>query len=94
MMFELYYSLFGIVGVTDESLEALAKTCSGTLKTLDVNGCINIQVLVYSTTLCDIFIIGVILLAQYLNDPFGTQLYMEVMEMIHNLKFYKLLSLL
>ena len=43
-VFMLYYSLFGIVGVTDESLEALAKTCSGTLKTLDVNGCINIQV--------------------------------------------------
>lgn len=36
-------SLFGIVGVTDKSIEALSRSCSGTLKTLDVNGCINIK---------------------------------------------------
>ncbi|KAJ8448549.1 hypothetical protein Cgig2_012193 [Carnegiea gigantea] len=36
-------SLFGIVGVTDKSLEALARSCSKTLKTLDVNGCVNIK---------------------------------------------------
>ncbi|KAK1281770.1 F-box protein [Acorus calamus] len=37
------YSLFGIVGVTDKCLEALSKTCSQTLTTLDVNGCIGIE---------------------------------------------------
>ncbi|KMS98796.1 hypothetical protein BVRB_3g068720 isoform A [Beta vulgaris subsp. vulgaris] len=36
-------SLFGIIGVTDKSLEALSASCSNTLKTLDVNGCINIK---------------------------------------------------
>ncbi|GAB4851495.1 hypothetical protein Ancab_030896 [Ancistrocladus abbreviatus] len=36
-------SLFGIVGVTDISLKALSKSCSSTMKTLDVNGCINIK---------------------------------------------------
>ncbi|XP_021721605.1 F-box protein At3g58530-like [Chenopodium quinoa] len=36
-------SLFGILGVTDQSLEALSRSCSSTLKTLDVNGCINIK---------------------------------------------------
>ncbi|GFP79836.1 F-box protein at3g58530 [Phtheirospermum japonicum] len=30
-------SLFGIVGVTDKSLEALSSTCSNTITTLDVN---------------------------------------------------------
>lgn len=37
-------SLFGIVGVTDKCLEALSQTCSATLTTLDVNGCIGIKV--------------------------------------------------
>nr|GMC82060.1 F-box protein At3g58530 [Ipomoea batatas] len=36
-------SLFGIVGVTDKSLEALSSFCSNTLTTLDVNGCIGIK---------------------------------------------------
>ncbi|TQD99051.1 hypothetical protein C1H46_015318 [Malus baccata] len=36
-------SLFGIVGVTDKCLEALSLTCSNTLTTLDVNGCIGIK---------------------------------------------------
>ncbi|KAK1306719.1 F-box protein [Acorus calamus] len=36
-------SLFGIVGVTDKCLEALSKTCSQTLTTLDVIGCIGIK---------------------------------------------------
>ncbi|GAB2233084.1 hypothetical protein Droror1_Dr00002299 [Drosera rotundifolia] len=36
-------SLFGIVGVTDKSLEALSSSCGSTLETLDVNGCINIK---------------------------------------------------
>uniref|UniRef100_M4CT59 F-box domain-containing protein n=1 Tax=Brassica campestris TaxID=3711 RepID=M4CT59_BRACM len=35
--------LFGIVGVTDRCLEALSQTCSATLTTLDVNGCIGIK---------------------------------------------------
>ncbi|KAL9266809.1 F-box protein-like protein [Drosera capensis] len=39
-------SLFGIVGVTDKSLEALSRSCGSTLETLDVNGCINIKVMV------------------------------------------------
>ncbi|CAH9105656.1 unnamed protein product [Cuscuta epithymum] len=38
-----FLSLFGIVGVTDKSLEALASSCSKTLTTLDVNGCIGIK---------------------------------------------------
>ncbi|KAL9240184.1 hypothetical protein vseg_014432 [Gypsophila vaccaria] len=38
-----YLSLFGIIGVTDKSLEALSGSCRSTLKTLDVNGCINIK---------------------------------------------------
>ncbi|XP_073034930.1 F-box protein At3g58530-like [Primulina eburnea] len=38
-----FLSLFGIVGVTDKSLEALSKCCSNTLTTLDVNGCIGIK---------------------------------------------------
>lgn len=37
-------SLFGIVGVTDKCLEALSTTCSHTLTTLDVNGCVGIKV--------------------------------------------------
>lgn len=37
-------SLFGIVGVTDACLEALSKSCSHSLTTLDVNGCIGIKV--------------------------------------------------
>lgn len=37
-------SLFGIVGVTDKSLEALSNSCSNTITTLDVNGCIGIKV--------------------------------------------------
>ncbi|PWA81746.1 hypothetical protein CTI12_AA183950 [Artemisia annua] len=36
-------SLFGIVGVTDKCLEALSKSCSNTITTLDVNGCIGIK---------------------------------------------------
>ncbi|KAL6629489.1 hypothetical protein ACP70R_029254 [Stipagrostis hirtigluma subsp. patula] len=36
-------SLFGIIGVTDACLEALSKSCSGSLTTLDVNGCIGIK---------------------------------------------------
>lgn len=45
-----YYccSLFGIVGVTDACLEALSKSCSNTLTTLDVNGCIAIKVQIYA----------------------------------------------
>lgn len=38
-----FLSLFGIVGVTDKSLEALSRGCSGTITTLDVNGCIGIK---------------------------------------------------
>ncbi|XP_011622780.1 F-box protein At3g58530 isoform X3 [Amborella trichopoda] len=38
-----YLSLFGITGVTDKSLEALSRSCSATLSTLDVNGCIGIK---------------------------------------------------
>ncbi|KAL2501560.1 F-box protein [Forsythia ovata] len=38
-----FLSLFGIVGVTDKSLEALSSFCSNTLTTLDVNGCIGIK---------------------------------------------------
>ncbi|KAK6941966.1 Leucine-rich repeat, partial [Dillenia turbinata] len=38
-----FLSLFGIVGVTDKSLEALSRFCSSTLTTLDVNGCIGIM---------------------------------------------------
>ncbi|KAF2618158.1 hypothetical protein F2Q68_00041743 [Brassica cretica] len=38
-----FLSLFGIVGVTDRCLEALSHTCSVTLTTLDVNGCIGIK---------------------------------------------------
>eukprot|EP01018_Ginkgo_biloba_P018152 Gb_12010 [translate_table: standard] len=38
-----FLSLFGILGVTDSSLEMLSKFCSQTLATLDVNGCINIK---------------------------------------------------
>ncbi|GMH08224.1 hypothetical protein Nepgr_010064 [Nepenthes gracilis] len=36
-------SLFGILGVTDKSLEALSRSCSRTMNTLDVNGCVNIK---------------------------------------------------
>ncbi|XP_057983670.1 F-box protein At3g58530 isoform X2 [Malania oleifera] len=38
-----FLSLFGIVGVTDKSLEALSRSCSKTITTLDVNGCIGIK---------------------------------------------------
>ncbi|CAM8956030.1 unnamed protein product [Rhodiola kirilowii] len=38
-----FLSLFGIVGVTDKCLEVLAKSCSQSLTTLDVNGCIGIK---------------------------------------------------
>ncbi|KAL8151468.1 hypothetical protein V2J09_021276 [Rumex salicifolius] len=38
-----FLSLFGIVGVTDKSLVNLSRSCSRTLKTLDVNGCVNIK---------------------------------------------------
>ncbi|KAL2480481.1 F-box protein [Abeliophyllum distichum] len=38
-----FLSLFGIVGVTDKSLEALSSFCSNTLTTLDVNGCIGMK---------------------------------------------------
>ncbi|KAG8070484.1 hypothetical protein GUJ93_ZPchr0006g43841 [Zizania palustris] len=38
-----FLSLFGIVGVTDVCLEALSKSCSCSLTTLDVNGCIGIK---------------------------------------------------
>ncbi|TVU32563.1 hypothetical protein EJB05_24296, partial [Eragrostis curvula] len=38
-----FLSLFGIVGVTDACLEALWKSCSRSLTTLDVNGCIGIK---------------------------------------------------
>ncbi|KAL6133807.1 hypothetical protein ACLB2K_066040 [Fragaria x ananassa] len=36
-------SLFGIVGVTDACLDSLSRTCSNTITTLDVNGCIGIK---------------------------------------------------
>ncbi|KAJ8464653.1 hypothetical protein OPV22_027205 [Ensete ventricosum] len=36
-------SLYGIVGVTDKCLEALSNSCSNTLMTLDVNGCVGIK---------------------------------------------------
>ncbi|RLM80991.1 hypothetical protein C2845_PM12G09660 [Panicum miliaceum] len=36
-------SLFGIVGVTDACLDVLSKSCSHSLTTLDVNGCIGIK---------------------------------------------------
>lgn len=38
-----FLSLFGILGVTDSSLEILSKFSSQNLTTLDVNGCINIK---------------------------------------------------
>ncbi|KAH0971879.1 hypothetical protein GBA52_024035 [Prunus armeniaca] len=38
-----FLSLFGIVGVTDKCLESLSRTCSNTITTLDVNGCIGIK---------------------------------------------------
>ncbi|CAN6477069.1 unnamed protein product [Victoria cruziana] len=38
-----FLSVFGVVGVTDLSVEALSKSCSRTLTTLDVNGCIGIK---------------------------------------------------
>lgn len=38
-----FLSLFGIVGVTDKSLEALSRCCANTITTLDVNGCIGIK---------------------------------------------------
>ncbi|KAL7134070.1 hypothetical protein ABFS83_11G002600 [Erythranthe nasuta] len=38
-----FLSLFGIIGVTDKSLEALSSFCSNTITTLDVNGCIGIK---------------------------------------------------
>lgn len=37
-------SLYGILGITDNAIEELAQQCSGTLHTLDVNGCVNIKV--------------------------------------------------
>jgi hypothetical protein len=37
-------SVYGIVGITDSSVEELAKHCNGTLHTLDVNGCVNVKV--------------------------------------------------
>ncbi|XP_048225928.1 F-box protein At3g58530 isoform X1 [Ricinus communis] len=40
-----FLSLFGIVGVTDKCLEALSRSCSNTITTLDVNGCIGIKLL-------------------------------------------------
>ena len=43
-------SLFGIVGVTDACLEALSKSCSSSLTTLDVNGCIGIKVRISEVT--------------------------------------------
>lgn len=36
-------SLYGLLGVTDASLDALEKSCSQSLTTLDVNGCANIK---------------------------------------------------
>ncbi|GLJ46472.1 hypothetical protein SUGI_0979400 [Cryptomeria japonica] len=38
-----FLSLFGILGVSDSSLETFSKFCSDKLTTLDVNGCINIK---------------------------------------------------
>ncbi|KAI4378496.1 hypothetical protein MLD38_015967 [Melastoma candidum] len=38
-----FLSLFGIVGVTDKCLEVLSETCSRSMTTLDVNGCIGIK---------------------------------------------------
>ncbi|KAL6540435.1 hypothetical protein OROMI_024318 [Orobanche minor] len=38
-----FLSLFGIVGVTDKSLEVLSSFCSNTVTTLDVNGCVGIK---------------------------------------------------
>ncbi|CAN0927483.1 F-box protein At3g58530 [Linum grandiflorum] len=38
-----FLSLFGIIGVTDKSLEALSRRCSNTLTTLDVNGCVGVK---------------------------------------------------
>ncbi|XP_031503179.1 F-box protein At3g58530 [Nymphaea colorata] len=38
-----FLSVFGVLGVTDLSLEALSKSCSCTLTTLDVNGCVGIK---------------------------------------------------
>ncbi|GAQ83937.1 hypothetical protein KFL_001690150 [Klebsormidium nitens] len=36
-------SLYGILGITDKAVEELAHHCSGTLHTLDVNGCVNVK---------------------------------------------------
>ncbi|XP_065857214.1 F-box protein At3g58530 isoform X1 [Euphorbia lathyris] len=38
-----FLSLFGIVGVTDKSLEVLSRFCSNQISTLDVNGCVGIK---------------------------------------------------
>ncbi|KAE8125304.1 hypothetical protein FH972_020128 [Carpinus fangiana] len=38
-----FLSLFGIIGVTDKCLEVLSRSCSNTITTLDVNGCIGIK---------------------------------------------------
>ncbi|XP_027363527.1 F-box protein At3g58530 isoform X3 [Abrus precatorius] len=38
-----FLSLFGIIGVTDKCLEALSKSSSHKITTLDVNGCIGIK---------------------------------------------------
>ncbi|KAK2990684.1 hypothetical protein RJ640_029359 [Escallonia rubra] len=38
-----FLSLFGIIGVTDKCLEALSRSCSNTMTTLDVNGCVGVK---------------------------------------------------
>lgn len=38
-----FLSLFGIVGVSDKCLVALSRSCSKTITTLDVNGCVGIK---------------------------------------------------
>lgn len=53
--------------MTDKSLEALSASCSNTLKTLDVNGCINIKVCIFATTLSDN--LGCL---SFCGVPFGT----------------------
>jgi hypothetical protein len=54
----MWCSLFGIIGVTDECLEALSRSCSNTITTLDVNGCIGIKVITLSV--CVIFVFWIV----------------------------------
>ncbi|KAL2326895.1 hypothetical protein Fmac_020322 [Flemingia macrophylla] len=80
-----FLSLFGIIGVTDKCLEALSKSCSNKITTLDVNGLTNFKRKVNESSLA--LIKEHFLMMNILRHPIWDELpFLEVLSHIYSVR--------